>query len=145
MHPTEWTGLRPSYEVHGRARGTADHYNCPMPTYEYRCEQCSHQFEVFARMSDPAPEQCEACGQSALVKVLFPVAVHYRGSGFYSTDYSGRRSATGDEGGGAAAGANAAGDAGGGGDGGSSSGSDAPSGGTSTKSSSPPAGSSNDG
>lgn len=66
-----------------------------MPTYEYRCEQCQHQFEVFARMSDPAPEACEACGNGELVKVLFPVAVHYKGSGFYSTDYSGKKSATG--------------------------------------------------
>jgi putative FmdB family regulatory protein len=63
-----------------------------MPTYEYRCGSCTHQFEVFARMSDPDPEACEACGEQALEKVLFPVAVHYKGSGFYSTDYSGSRS-----------------------------------------------------
>lgn len=65
-----------------------------MPTYEYRCEECNHQFEVFARMSDPDPEACESCGTGPLVKVLFPVAVHYKGSGFYSTDYSGSRGAT---------------------------------------------------
>jgi putative FmdB family regulatory protein len=59
-----------------------------MPTYEYRCGTCNHQFEVFARMSDPDPERCEFCGASTLEKVLFPVAVHYKGSGFYSTDYS---------------------------------------------------------
>ncbi|MCW2928247.1 MAG: FmdB family transcriptional regulator [Thermoleophilia bacterium] len=58
-----------------------------MPTYEYRCAACAHQFEVFARMSDPAPEACEACGAGPLTKVLFPVAVHYKGSGFYKTDY----------------------------------------------------------
>lgn len=66
-----------------------------MPTYEYRCEACSHQFEVFARMSDPAPDACESCRSGTLVKVLFPVAVHYRGSGFYSTDYSGSRGSAG--------------------------------------------------
>lgn len=60
-----------------------------MPTYEYRCTACGHQFEVFARMSDPAPAACEQCGAATLEKVLFPVAVHYKGSGFYSTDYSG--------------------------------------------------------
>ena len=64
-----------------------------MPTYEYRCGTCTHQFEVFASMSDPDPEVCEACGASTLEKVLFPVAIHYKGSGFYSTDYNGKRNA----------------------------------------------------
>jgi putative FmdB family regulatory protein len=61
-----------------------------MPTYEYRCESCSHQVEVFARMSDPPPVACEECGASELVKVLFPAAIHYKGSGFYATDYAGK-------------------------------------------------------
>ena len=65
-----------------------------MPTYEYRCESCNHQFEVFAGMNDPAPEGCENCGAAELKKVLFPVAVHYKGSGFYSTDYSGKKSSS---------------------------------------------------
>ena len=65
-----------------------------MPTYEYRCSACNHQFEVFARMSDPDPETCSECNAvGTLEKVLFPVAVHYKGSGFYSTDYSGKKSA----------------------------------------------------
>ena len=38
-------------------------------------------------MSDPDPEVCEACGASPLVKVLHPVPIHFKGSGFYSTDY----------------------------------------------------------
>ncbi len=63
-----------------------------MPTYEYKCGTCTHQFEVFARMSDPDPEICEACGASTLEKLLFPVAVHYKGSGFYNTDYGNKRS-----------------------------------------------------
>lgn len=62
-----------------------------MPTYEYRCEECDTRLEVFAAMSDPPPAACEACGSSKLVKVLFPVAVHYKGSGFYSTDYAGTK------------------------------------------------------
>lgn len=57
-----------------------------MPIYEYRCPQ-GHTFEVFQRMSDPAVEACEICGASPVEKVLFPVAVHFKGSGFYSTDY----------------------------------------------------------
>ena len=57
-----------------------------MPTYEYRCPK-GHTFEVFHRMSDPAPEACEVCGASPLEKVLYPAAIHFKGSGFYSTDY----------------------------------------------------------
>ena len=57
-----------------------------MPIYEYRCPN-GHTFEVFQRMSDPPVEACETCGASPVEKVLFPVAVHFKGSGFYSTDY----------------------------------------------------------
>ena len=38
-------------------------------------------------MTEPAPERCEVCGAGPLQRVLHPVAVHYKGSGFYSTDY----------------------------------------------------------
>jgi putative FmdB family regulatory protein len=57
-----------------------------MPIYEYRCPN-GHTFEIFQKMSDAPVESCEACGASPVEKVLFPVAVHYKGSGFYSTDY----------------------------------------------------------
>jgi len=57
-----------------------------MPIYEYRCPN-GHTFEVFQRMSDPPVESCETCGASPVEKLLFPVAVHFKGSGFYSTDY----------------------------------------------------------
>jgi putative FmdB family regulatory protein len=57
-----------------------------VPIYEYRCPK-GHLFESFHRMSDPDPEVCEVCGASPLVKVLHPVPIHFKGSGFYSTDY----------------------------------------------------------
>jgi putative FmdB family regulatory protein len=57
-----------------------------MPTYEYRCPN-GHLFERFQRISDPAPEACDVCGASPVELVLYPVAIHYKGSGFYSTDY----------------------------------------------------------
>jgi putative FmdB family regulatory protein len=57
-----------------------------MPIYEYRCPN-GHTFEVFQRMSDPPVTACETCGASPVEKLLFPVAVHFKGSGFYSTDY----------------------------------------------------------
>ena len=58
----------------------------PMPIYEYKCPN-GHLLEVFHGMSEPSPTKCEVCGASPLVRVLHPVAVHYKGSGFYSTDY----------------------------------------------------------
>jgi putative FmdB family regulatory protein len=57
-----------------------------MPIYEYRCPN-GHTFEVFQRMSDLPVQSCEICGDGPVEKVLFPVAVHFKGSGFYSTDY----------------------------------------------------------
>ena len=63
-----------------------------MPIYEYKCPN-GHLFEVFHGMTEPAPEVCEVCGASPLQTVLHPVAVHYKGSGFYTTDY-GRKSKT---------------------------------------------------
>src|SRR5215218_3694748 len=57
-----------------------------MPIYEYKCPN-GHLLEVFHGMSEPGPERCEVCGGEPLVRVLHPVAVHYKGSGFYSTDY----------------------------------------------------------
>jgi putative FmdB family regulatory protein len=57
-----------------------------VPIYEYRCPQ-GHLFERFQRMTDPPPEACEVCGAGPLEVVLFPVAVHFKGSGFYTTDY----------------------------------------------------------
>jgi len=57
-----------------------------MPTYEYRCPK-GHTFELFHRMADPSPPECQICGASPVEKVLYPAAIHFKGSGFYSTDY----------------------------------------------------------
>ena len=57
-----------------------------MPIYEYRCPN-GHTFELFQRMSDPPAEKCEVCAASPVEKVLYPVSVHFKGSGFYTTDY----------------------------------------------------------
>jgi putative FmdB family regulatory protein len=56
-----------------------------MPIYEYKCEK-GHVFDVIQRMSDEALTECQECGAPA-VRVLHPVAVHFKGSGFYNTDY----------------------------------------------------------
>jgi putative FmdB family regulatory protein len=57
-----------------------------VPIYEYKCPK-GHVFEVFQRIDDPQPEVCEICGEGPLQRVLHPIAVHFKGSGFYSTDY----------------------------------------------------------
>jgi putative FmdB family regulatory protein len=61
-----------------------------VPLYEYKCPN-GHLFEVIHGMTEEGPATCEVCGEGPLQRVLHPVAVHYKGSGFYSTDY-GRRS-----------------------------------------------------
>src|ERR1700694_5475373 len=57
-----------------------------MPFYEYRCPK-GHVFERFQSMSAAAPEKCDVCGATPVELVLYPIAIHYKGSGFYSTDY----------------------------------------------------------
>jgi putative FmdB family regulatory protein len=56
-----------------------------MPIYEYRCEN-GHLFEVMQKITDDPVTQCEECG-APVQRVFHPVAVHFKGSGFYNTDY----------------------------------------------------------
>jgi putative FmdB family regulatory protein len=62
-----------------------------MPTYEYRCDN-DHVFEVVQRMTDDPVEACPTCG-APVQRVFHPVAVHFKGSGFYTTDYGKKKSA----------------------------------------------------
>jgi putative FmdB family regulatory protein len=56
-----------------------------MPIYEYRCER-GHTFEVMQRMTDDPLVSCSTC-EAPVQRVFHPVAVHFKGSGFYNTDY----------------------------------------------------------
>ncbi len=56
-----------------------------MPTYEYRCAE-GHVTEAFQKMTDPPLKRCGTCGKK-VERVLFAPTIHYKGSGFYSTDY----------------------------------------------------------
>jgi len=56
-----------------------------MPIYEYRCED-GHHFDVMQKMTDGPITECEVCGKP-VQRVFHPVAVHFKGSGFYNTDY----------------------------------------------------------
>ena len=60
-----------------------------MPLYEYRCDN-GHTFEVMQKMSDDPVTTCEVCG-APVQRVFHPVAVHFKGSGFYNTDYGKQR------------------------------------------------------
>ena len=57
-----------------------------MPIYEYRCQN-GHSIEVIQSMSDDPVTSCEQCG-APTERVFHPVAVHFKGSGFYTTDYA---------------------------------------------------------
>jgi putative FmdB family regulatory protein len=61
-----------------------------MPLYDYRCEN-GHTFEVMQRMSDDPVTACVRCG-ATVRRVLHPPAVHFKGSGFYTTDYGRKKS-----------------------------------------------------
>jgi putative FmdB family regulatory protein len=56
-----------------------------MALYEYACQKCGEVFEVRQRMDDPALEWHECGGK--LEKLMSPAAIHFKGSGFYETDY----------------------------------------------------------
>ena len=60
-----------------------------MPIYEYRCDR-GHTFEVMQRMTDEPVSSCATC-EAPVQRVFHPVAVHFKGKGFYNTDYGTRR------------------------------------------------------
>jgi putative FmdB family regulatory protein len=72
-----------------------------MPIYEYKCAN-GHVFDVIQKMSDEPLDECQECGAPA-ERVLHPVAIHFKGSGFHNTDYGKKKavpSGSGSEGGG---------------------------------------------
>ena len=59
-----------------------------MPTYEYQCQECGHEFELFQQMSDAAKKKCPSCAKLKLKRLIgSSSAVMFKGSGFYETDY----------------------------------------------------------
>ncbi len=59
-----------------------------MPTYDYRCNKCEHEWELFQSIKAEPVKKCPACGKSAAKRVIGPGAgIIFRGSGFYQTDY----------------------------------------------------------
>jgi putative FmdB family regulatory protein len=62
-----------------------------MPIYEYKCKK-GHVFDVMQSFSDEPLTKCEVCG-APVQRVYHPVSVHFKGSGFYNTDYGTKRRA----------------------------------------------------
>lgn len=59
-----------------------------MPTYEYKCDNCGHQFEIYQSMKDDKLTKCPVCGKEALKRLIGTGGgVIFKGSGFYLTDY----------------------------------------------------------
>lgn len=57
-----------------------------MPTYVYRCKACEHQFETIQKMTDKPLTECPECG-GEIARLLFPVGIVFKGSGFHINDY----------------------------------------------------------
>lgn len=59
-----------------------------MPTYDYRCKNCDHEFELFQSMKDKVKRKCPECSKLSLERLIGTgAAVLFKGSGFYQTDY----------------------------------------------------------
>lgn len=58
-----------------------------MPTYDYVCKECNHQFEAFQKMTDPHLKTCPHCGGEVVRKIGLGAGMIFKGSGFYETDY----------------------------------------------------------
>lgn len=56
-----------------------------MPIYEYRCKR-DHTFDLLQKRGEGTPKACPQCG-SSVVRIFTPVAIHFKGRGFYNTDY----------------------------------------------------------
>jgi putative FmdB family regulatory protein len=76
-----------------------------MPTYDYVCAACDHQFELFQSITAAAERKCPECGRRKLRRLIGPgAAIIFKGSGFYKTDYrseSYKKTAASETGGGA--------------------------------------------
>lgn len=59
-----------------------------MPTYDYQCAECGHEFELFQQMSAPVKRKCPECGRNKLKRLIGTGAgIIFKGGGFYETDY----------------------------------------------------------
>ncbi len=64
-----------------------------MPIYEYKCRKCGKEFELFQGITDPALKSCKFC-KGPVNKLISMSSFHLKGSGWYVTDYSGKKPPT---------------------------------------------------
>jgi putative FmdB family regulatory protein len=81
------------YSVFGRFLVYSTEWGKNMPTYEYKCTDCTHQFEVFQSMRDEPVAVCPECGGRVKRLLSGGAGVIFKGSGFYSTDKAARAGA----------------------------------------------------
>ncbi|MCX5836473.1 MAG: zinc ribbon domain-containing protein [Deltaproteobacteria bacterium] len=67
-----------------------------MPIYEYKCKKCGKEYELFQKITDPAAKTCKFCKGPAH-KLISLSSFHLRGSGWYVTDYGGKKAPTGEK------------------------------------------------
>ena len=65
-----------------------------MPLYEFQCKQCGHRFERIQSFSAPDEKECPVCQGEVERLISTPARPHFKGSGFYSTDYAAKPSAS---------------------------------------------------
>jgi putative FmdB family regulatory protein len=63
-----------------------------MPLYEYKCKKCGHRFELIQSFSAEDPKECPVCHGEVERLISTPARAHFKGSGFYSTDYGSKSS-----------------------------------------------------
>jgi putative FmdB family regulatory protein len=66
-----------------------------MPLYEYKCKKCGHRFELIQSFSAEDPKECPVCHGEVERLISTPARAHFKGSGFYSTDYGPKSSGSG--------------------------------------------------
>jgi putative FmdB family regulatory protein len=68
-----------------------------VPLYEYECRKCHHRFERIQQFSDKPVRRCPKCKTGRVEKLISSPAVHFKGTGWYVTDYGGKKSSGGDK------------------------------------------------
>ena len=67
-----------------------------MPIYEYKCKKCGKEFEMFQGIADPAAKSCKYC-KGPVHKMMSISSFHLKGSGWYATDYGGKKAPAGEK------------------------------------------------
>jgi len=62
-----------------------------MPIYEYRCDDCGAEFEVFKKITDEAAPVCRECSSASVHRLISLSSFHLKGTGWYVTDYGGKK------------------------------------------------------